>query len=132
MNKQDKVQEQIIIEDVPLNIPSLMKQMDGVFDTTPNTTAPTGKPKRLVDQVKLILNEGSGAAAGSFLVGELYKISSVGTTDFTAIGAKQNAVNTFFIATGIGSGSGSATRYTFRLYIYSVLFDTWRYVALSL
>lgn len=130
MNKQDK--EQVIIEDVPLNIPSLMKQIDGVFDTAPNTTAPTGKPKRLVDQVKLVLNEGAGTTAGSFVVGELYKIVSVGTTDFTTIGAKQSAAGTFFIATGVGTGTGTATRYTFRLYIYSVLFDTWRYVALSL
>ena len=47
--------------------------------------------------------------AGNFIVGEQYKIVSVGSTNFTAIGASANTVGTIFTATGIGSGSGTAS-----------------------
>jgi len=46
--------------------------------------------------------------AGSFVPGTTYVIRSVGTTDFTGIGADANAVGTTFVAQGIGSGSGTA------------------------
>ena len=47
-------------------------------------------------------------AAGSFVVKRRYKIKTVGTTDFTAIGASANTVGISFVATGAGSGSGDA------------------------
>ena len=47
--------------------------------------------------------------AGNFVPGQEYKIVFVGTTDFTAIGAASNTVGTTFIATGIGSGTGTAS-----------------------
>jgi len=46
--------------------------------------------------------------AGSFVVGQSYRILSVGTTSFTAIGAADNNVGTIFTATGVGTGSGTA------------------------
>lgn len=46
--------------------------------------------------------------AGSFVIGRSYKIVSVGTTDFISIGATSNAVNQVFVATGVGSGTGTA------------------------
>lgn len=46
--------------------------------------------------------------AGSFVTGTEYYITEVGTTDFTAIGATANTVNTKFTATGAGSGTGKA------------------------
>jgi hypothetical protein len=50
--------------------------------------------------------------AGSFETGIQYKILSGGTapntTDFTSIGATSNAINTLFVATGPGAGTGSA------------------------
>jgi|11BtaG_2_1085332.scaffolds.fasta_scaffold03731_2 hypothetical protein len=48
--------------------------------------------------------------AGSFIVGKAYTIKTVGTTDFTAIGASGNTVGVTFTATGVGSGSGTAVR----------------------
>lgn len=48
--------------------------------------------------------------AGSFIVGKKYKIVSTGNTTFTSIGAIDNNVNTIFTATGVGSGSGTATQ----------------------
>ena len=47
--------------------------------------------------------------AGSFIVGQQYKIVSVGTTDFTAIGASANTVGTLFTASGVGAGTGTAS-----------------------
>lgn len=50
--------------------------------------------------------------AGSFVVGETYKIKSIGSptpTDFTLIGSVNNNVGTIFTATGIGTGDGEAT-----------------------
>ena len=51
--------------------------------------------------------------AGSFVVGKQYKIVSVGTTNFTLIGAASNTVGETFTATGVGSGTGTAQRTTF-------------------
>jgi hypothetical protein len=47
--------------------------------------------------------------AGNFAVGNTYTIASLGTTNFTAIGAASNTVGTQFTATGVGTGSGTAT-----------------------
>jgi hypothetical protein len=46
--------------------------------------------------------------AGDFVVGNTYKINTLGTTDFTLIGATTNTVGESFIATGIGTGTGTA------------------------
>lgn len=44
--------------------------------------------------------------ATAILVGQQYEIRSIGTTDFTLIGAPSNTIGVKFFATGIGSGSG--------------------------
>jgi hypothetical protein len=72
----------------------------------------------------LVLNEGRGyinpprvtaylptVNAGSFVIGTTYYIITVGSTDFTAIGATSNTVGVSFIATGVGSGNGVASIY---------------------
>lgn len=46
--------------------------------------------------------------AGSFVVGVEYKIATIGTTDYTLIGASANTVGLYFIATGVGVGTGTA------------------------
>jgi len=51
--------------------------------------------------------------AGSFVIGKVYTIQTVGDTDFTAIGAVNNNVGTVFIASGIGTGTGIATTITY-------------------
>lgn len=50
----------------------------------------------------------SSVIAGSFTVGTTYEIMSIGTTDFTLIGATANTVGATFVATGIGVGTGTA------------------------
>jgi hypothetical protein len=47
--------------------------------------------------------------ATAFTVGKQYKIVSLGSTNFTLIGASANTVGTIFTATGAGTGSGTAS-----------------------
>ena len=54
---------------------------------------------------------GTAITAGSFVVGSVYTIASVGTTSFTSIGASANTVGVTFVATGVGSGTGTAYNY---------------------
>lgn len=54
---------------------------------------------------------GSNVTAGSFSVGVTYQITAVGTTNWTAIGLAAGltaAVGQSFVATGVGSGTGTA------------------------
>ncbi len=50
----------------------------------------------------------SRVTAGAFVVGTEYEIMSIGTTDFTLIGAASNTVGVEFVATGVGVGTGTA------------------------
>lgn len=45
-----------------------------------------------------------------FTIGQEYTILSLGTTDFTSIGASSNTIGVTFTATGVGSGTGVATQ----------------------
>jgi hypothetical protein len=47
-------------------------------------------------------------SAGAFVIGTNYQILTVGTTDYTLIGAANNTVGTVFTASGVGSGTGTA------------------------
>lgn len=47
-------------------------------------------------------------AAGSLSAGTVYTIESVGTTDWTAVGAFASMTGITFVATGAGSGTGTA------------------------
>ena len=62
-------------------------------------------------------------AAGTFVTGHKYKIVSLGTTDFTAIGASANTVGVTFTATGAGSGSGIASESPAELNLWSGVGD---------
>lgn len=62
--------------------------------------------EQLVAEANITL--GLPVTAGSFVVGVQYKITSVGTTDFTLIGASENTVGIEFTATGVGTGTGTA------------------------
>lgn len=53
--------------------------------------------------------------AGGFTIGPTYTILTAGTTNFTLIGAADNVVGTVFVATGVGSGTGTATRWALYL-----------------
>ena len=46
--------------------------------------------------------------AGSFVAGNYYQIATVGSTNWTALGAISNTVGVAFLANGAGSGTGTA------------------------
>jgi hypothetical protein len=54
------------------------------------------------------LDAAYNVTAGSFVVGKQYTIRTLGSTDFTLIGAVANTVGVLFTATGAGSGTGVA------------------------
>jgi len=54
------------------------------------------------------LDTAYNVTAGSFVATKQYTIRSVGTTDYTLIGAVANTVGVLFTATGVGSGTGVA------------------------
>lgn len=58
---------------------------------------------------QLINYSGAPVTAGAFVIGVQYRITTVGSTNFTAVGAANNSVGTVFTATGIGSGTGTAS-----------------------
>lgn len=70
---------------------------------------PSLPPPPLTNDASTISYEpGYTVTAGAFTVGLTYLITSVGTTDFVAIGASSNNTGIFFTATGSGSGTGTA------------------------
>jgi hypothetical protein len=75
------------------------------------TSSPTLIPAGTTNNV-LRSTSTSTVTAGSFAVGTEYTILTVGTTDFTGIGASANTVGIVFTATGAGSGTGTATTNT--------------------
>ena len=60
------------------------------------------------DASSVAYEQGFTVTAGSFVVGNIYLITSIGTTNFTSIGASANTVGFYFTATGAGSGTGTA------------------------
>ena len=58
--------------------------------------------------------------AGAFVIGNTYKIITLGTTTFTSIGAASNTVGVTFTATGVGTGTGTAGYFGRHYYFYSV------------
>lgn len=58
-----------------------------------------------------IIDAGTAAGtitAGAFVSGIRYQIITVGTTDYTLIGATANTVGVEFVSTGVGAGTGTA------------------------
>ena len=63
-----------------------------------------------VDAQTIILEKyNTETTAGNFIPGKNYTIATLGTTDFTAIGASSNTIGLRFPVEGVGSGTGTAT-----------------------
>lgn len=59
-------------------------------------------------------------SAGAFITGQQYKITTIGTTNFTLIGAASNTPGLIFTATGPGAGTGTATTSTNKNFVTTV------------
>ena len=57
---------------------------------------------------------------GSLSIGRTYTIKTVGSTDFTVIGASASTIGVTFTATGAGSGTGTVTNTKTLKYDYRV------------
>ena len=88
------------------------------------TAIKNGYIKKDTDLWKMRLYSSTSITAGDFLVGATYKIVSVGTTDFTLIGASANTIGVIFTATGVGTGTGTATQEYETVKIDDDLFST--------
>jgi len=76
----------------------------GSWDNIPNNAvAPYANDSQYISY-----EQGNSTTAGNFIVGQRYLITSVGTTNFVAIGASANTTGIYFTATGVGSGTGTA------------------------
>ena len=78
---------------------------DGMYALFYNTTG----SNNTADGYLALYDLGGAQTAGSFHVGTSYTIKTLGTTDFTLIGASSNTVGVTFTATGPGTGTGTAT-----------------------
>ena len=76
----------------------------GTYDNIPSSA----QPPAANDADSIMYEQGYTVTAGSFVTGSTYRISSVGTTDFTLIGASSNTSGVHFVATGAGTGTGTA------------------------
>lgn len=74
------------------------------YDNIPSSA----QPPAANDADSIMYEQGYTVTAGGFVIGNTYRIVSVGTTDFTLIGAVSNTPGLHFIATGAGSGTGTA------------------------
>ena len=84
------------------------KDSNGVLIGTYDNVPSSAQPPITNDASSIAYEQGASTTAGSFLIGKTYLITSVGTTNFQLIGASANQVGTFFIATGLGAGTGTA------------------------
>ncbi len=72
-------------------------------------TSGTGTVLKTTYELVNIIENPDIVTAGSFIIGEEYKIVSLGNTDFTLIGAASNNEGVVFTATGPGAGTGTAS-----------------------
>jgi len=76
----------------------------GTYDNIPSAAL----PPLVNDAASIAYEQGASVTAGNFIIGKTYLITFIGSTNFQSIGAVSNTVGTYFIATGVGSGTGTA------------------------
>jgi len=72
----------------------------------------TSNPQLVETREYIITSLGTPAAATTTAANKVYKIVTLGNTDFTTIGASANTVGVGFTATGAGSGDGTVVEIT--------------------
>lgn len=86
----------------------VLKDSSNALIATYDNIPSSAQPPAANDADAIMYEEGYAVNAGSFIVGKTYRILTLGNTNFIAIGAVSNTVGTHFIATGAGSGTGTA------------------------
>jgi hypothetical protein len=86
----------------------VLKNAADVLIWTKDNIPASPQPPIVNDASSITYDSGYSVTAGSFIIGQTYVITSIGSTNFQSIGAVSNTVGIYFIATGVGSGSGTA------------------------
>jgi hypothetical protein len=86
----------------------LLKTSTDVLIATYDNIPGLPPPAVTNDASTIYYEQGNTVTAGSFVIGNTYMIASLETTNFVAIGAAFNSVGQVFVATGAGSGTGTA------------------------
>lgn len=86
----------------------VVKTFAEVLIATYDNIPSSAQPPAANDADSIMYEQGYTVTAGSFVIGKMYRIATLGTTDFTLIGAINNVIGTHFIATGVGTGTGTA------------------------
>jgi len=86
----------------------VLKDANNVLIATYDNIPSSPQPPINNDASAISYEQGYTVTAGAFTVGATYLITSVGTTNFVAIGAAANVTGILFTATGVGSGTGTA------------------------
>jgi nitrous oxidase accessory protein NosD len=86
----------------------VVKDANDVLIATYDNIPSAAQPPAANDADSIMYEQGYLVTAGSFVAGTTYRIVSVGTTNFTLIGAVANISGIHFIATGAGTGTGTA------------------------
>jgi hypothetical protein len=86
----------------------LVKTSTDVTVATYDNIPSSAQPPAANDADAIQYEQGYTVTAGSFVIGNTYRIVTVGTTNYQLIGATSNTVGLHFIATGVGSGTGTA------------------------
>lgn len=76
----------------------------GTYDNVPSSAQPAAAN----DADSIFYEQGNTVTAGNFVSGTTYRILTLGNTNFTLIGAAANNIGLHFIATGAGTGTGTA------------------------
>jgi len=86
----------------------VVKTSTEVLIATYDNIPSSAQPPAASDADSIMYEQGYAVTAGSFVVGDMYRILTTGTTNYTLIGSVSNLPGTHFIATGVGSGTGTA------------------------
>lgn len=99
----------VVDTSVEINYNNGVYQVYRFTDNTQITLA--GFSNENYTKVTLELTGGGGSADSieNLIPGKTYKITSIGDSDFTSVGADSNTAGTYFTATGTGTGSGIAS-----------------------
>lgn len=86
----------------------VIETSNGILIRTYDNIPGLPQPGLVNDASSISYEQGNTVTAGAFVVGNTYRIASVGNTNFVAIGAAANSTGVIFTATGAGSGTGTA------------------------
>lgn len=86
----------------------ILKSSSDVLIATYDNVPSSAQPPAANDANSIFYEQGYTVNAGNFVIGQTYRILTIGTTDYTLIGSLSNTIGTHFVATGVGAGTGTA------------------------